>query len=170
MEIKKMQEAEQRLNDRKKRMEVSIQELRNNLTENNIENTAEEIRQLETQLELTGLAIQNNQDMQQKHEELLNSKEYKDKLKMQEKLRKQAGEQTRAVYEKLVQLRQEIKEVEKIADKINKLNKETSTEKNIMREYIRFENKQPFAWLFRVAGEMDRNLRETKYFKDKLEA
>ena len=169
MEIKKLQEAEQRLIERKERLEVSIQELKKNLTEGNLENTAEKIRQLETQLRLTGLALQSNQDKLQELEKLLSSKEYKDKLKMQEKLSKQAQEQTRAFYEKLFELRNEAQEVEKLADKFNQLQKETMLEKNFMQAYSKLENRQPFIWLFNIAREMDRSIKEAKFIKDKLE-
>jgi len=169
MEIKKLQETAERLKDRKKRIEVSIQELRSNLTEGNIESTAEELRQLEIQLEITQVAMQSNQEKLQEHEKLLSSKEYKDKLKMQEKLSKQAQEQTRAIFEKLVLVQSEIKEVKKLLEKLNQLQKETSLENNAMKAYFRFEHKQPYSWLLKVAAQVDINLKEANLIKDKLE-
>jgi hypothetical protein len=99
-------EKEQKLKDRKFQLESSIQELKNSIlseetgdTSKLIEAHSLDIQRLETQLQLTELALRNTQDKLREREELESSKEFKDKQKMQEKLYKQAENEAAGVFE-----------------------------------------------------------------------
>ena len=168
--LQELQNKEKRLADRISRLKLSISALKENLTEQNLEAKAKELHSLEVQLELTEQAWKNTQDQLKEQEKLLSSKAYKDKLKQQENLHKQAVKQTRSIYEKLVEVQKEAKAVLNLTKDFDKLNKETLKETGNIQSFLNLDMRQPFSWLRKVYAETCRNLNTVeKYLKDKLE-
>jgi len=168
MTIKQLQEKEKMLNDRVKRLKSEIAATKENLTEKDIPVKAEEIHSLEIQLELTESVFANTQKLLSEQEKLLNSKDYADKMKRQEKLREQATSKTRSIYEKLVEIQVEAKEVFDLCNQFDKLHRETSKVENSMQWFINLDSKQPFSWLRVISNNVSVAVKRAKYIKDKL--
>jgi len=169
MTIKEIQEKERGLAERVARLKGSIAAVENSATVENIEAKAEELNSLQTQLNLTEVAYKKAQEQLKENKKLLDSKEYKDKLKMQEKLREQATSKTRTIYEKLAEVQAEAKEVFKLCNQYDKLNRETSRFGNPMQFFINLDSRQPFSWLRIIAKQVHFAVDRAKYIKDKLE-
>jgi len=169
MTIKQYEEREKRLSARVSRLKSSIAKAKMQVTEGNIPAKAEEINSLEIQLKLTETAHENVLKQLQEQEKFLASKEYKDKLKQQEKLRKQATQGTASILEKLVEVQQQAKEVFKLCKQYNKLNRETSKFDNTFSYYMNLEMKLPFSWLQMVFKNVNGFVKRAESMKDKLE-
>lgn len=163
----------QQLIDRRNMLESSIQELKEAITEEggelairNIERDALEINNLETQLELTELAIQNTQDKLRARIELENSKQYKDKQKMQEKLSGEAEKQAMSIFEKVNDLLAEIQEVEEKVNKADTLFIQLAGNQAQAQHYIQ-HSKQPFNWLWKLSRELQMKVAEMKTMKER---
>jgi len=169
MTIKQLQEKETKLSDRISRLKSSIIETKKNLTIQSIPGKAEEIKSLQVQLELTETVLKDTQEKLREQKKFLASKEYKDKLKIQEKLKEQATRKTAAILEKLVPVQAEAKEVFKLCKQHDKLNRETSKLENSMQFFINLDCRQPFSWLKVISGQVNFAVKRAEYIKDKLE-
>jgi protein subunit release factor A len=164
MLLQQLQEKEQFLTERVSRLKSSMKEVEQNLEPKNIEQKAEEIGSLQTQLFLTEKALQSAQDKLRAQKELEGSKEFRDKQKQAQELRKQAQKETVKVFETLQELQQQTTEVFKKLKQYDKLNRETSGEPQV----ISYVQKQPFAWLLMVHKQVQGLLAQTVWLKDKL--
>jgi len=169
MTIKEFQEKEARLSERVSRLNSAIAEVQETITEANIENKAKELNSLKTQLSLTEIAHKKAQEQLERTEKFLASKEYKDKVKQQEELFKQAQKHTAGIYKQLLEIAAAAKEVHKTTEKLNKLERETLKISDNMKAYFSYEYKQPFSWLFKINAHIERSLKEARYISDKLE-
>ena len=168
MTIRQLQEQETRLADRINRLNVSLAEAEKNLTEQNIPAKAEEIHSLEIQLQLTEKALASTQEKLREQEKFLSSKEYKDKLKMQEKLTGEATKQAGEVFEELQKLLKKTEEVEELVKQAGKLERETTIDKRKLA-YSSMKFRQPFSWLYGLKIDMQKQLKNARFIKDKLE-
>jgi hypothetical protein len=168
LETKAMQ-----LLDRKNKLEEEIQELKDLVLEENTSNPlkaiaglAQEIGQLETQLELTELALKSTQDKLRARQEYEASKEYADKQKMQEKLLKQAQKQAGMTFEKLLELQSSIQETRELVQQADKIHYEISENKNTASYYFQ-EKAQPFSWLWSVSRKLQVEIAEMELLKQR---
>jgi septation ring formation regulator EzrA len=164
MLLQQLQEKEQFLTERVSRLKSSLQEVEQNLEPENIERKAEEIGNLNTQLFLTEKALQSAQDKLRAQKELEGSKEFRDKLKLAQELRKQAQKETTEVFETLQELEKKTTQVFKKLKQYDKLNRETSGEPQVLLT----AQVQPFAWLLMVHKQVKGLLYSTTWLKDKL--
>jgi protein subunit release factor A len=164
MLLQQLQEKEQFLTERVSRLKSSLQEVEQNLEPENIERKAEEIGSLQTQLFLTEKALQSTQDKLREQKQLEGSKEFKDKVKQAQELRKQAEKETREVFETLQELQKKTTQVFKTMKQVDKLNRETSGEVQV----VSYVQTQPFAWLHMVQKQLQGLLYSTTWLKDKL--
>ena len=166
--IQQLQEKEHRLSDRKNRLQVSLNELKNNLTESTIQANFEEILKLELQLELTEKVLENTQEELREQEKYIASKQYKQKLETYQKLQKQAQEQTAGVFKNLVALQKETHSAIKKVEELTQAFREIETDKQKLA-YSSPQLKQPFSWLYRTNRGFMTALKRAEYLKDKLE-
>ena len=166
--LQQLQDKEKRLSDRKQRLHGSIVTLKNNLNEGNIESSAEEIHKLEVQLELTETALKNAQNQLTEEKNKLASKEYKDKQEMQEKLSRQAQEQTVKVFKKLVELEEQAGKALSTIKQADKVFREIETDK-VKLAYSLPSYKQPFSWLAGLLRKLNGELKLAEYIQDKLQ-
>jgi protein subunit release factor A len=164
MLLQQLQEKEQFLTERVSRLKSSMQEVEQNLEAGNIEKKAEEIGSLQTQLFLTEKALQNTQDKLREQKQLEGSKEFKDKVKQAQELRKQAQKETTEVFETLQELEKKTTQVFKKLKQVDKLNRETSGQPQV----VILAQTQPFAWLLMAHKQVQGLLYRTKWLKDKL--
>lgn len=164
--LKELKQKEHSLQERKTRLSNSIQKLKSKLNEGNIEEVAEELTSLETQLQLTEIALQNTQEQFREQEKFLSSKEYADKQKQLEKLRKQAQNKAGEAFRTLQVLQKQCSEAQSIVKQHDRLNRELTQDKT---GYSGIAIKQPFAWLRMVQLEVSARLKDTVFFIDKLE-
>jgi chromosome segregation ATPase len=156
-----IQEKEKRLADRVRRLKAEILTVKKNLTEADIPEKAKEIHSLEIQLQLTERALENTQKQLREHEEKLNSKEYKDKLKLQENLRKQAEKETRTILKNLFEMQEGIQEVNKKLKQFDRLKAEIEGKPQVYG----VSYSQPFAWLQLLERDIDKRISDTKFIK-----
>ena len=166
--IQELQNKENMLAERASMLKSSIQKEKQELTEHNISAKADSIRSLEIQLSLTEKALENIQEKHREQREILNSKEYKDKLKMQEKLSKQAIKQAGEVFEELQELLKKVEEVESLAKQAGKLERETALDKSVLA-YSSIKFRQPFSWLYGLKLTLHKQVENGKLIKNKLE-
>ena len=163
MQLAELKTKEHGLLERKKRLEVSIQELENSASSEYIEELSTSLVQLKTQLELTETALSKAQEEQTELESFQSSKQFKELVKKQENLRKQAEEQTKAIYKKLVQLNEDMKEVSELTRNHYKVSKQLG------ETHCNLNMVQPFNWLKMVQGVTEKRLNDTRWFPEKLE-
>jgi hypothetical protein len=166
-------EKEAQLKDRKRMLENAIQELKDSLSGDNMENIekvikrrAGEISNLETQLELTELALKSSQDKLRARQDFEASKEYADKQKMREKLLKQAQKQAGMAFEKLLELQSSIQETRELVQQADKILYEISEDKNTASYYFQ-ERAQPFSWLWSVSRGIHSDIQEMELLKQR---
>jgi SMC interacting uncharacterized protein involved in chromosome segregation len=164
MLLQQLQEKEHFLTERVSRLKTSMQNVEQNLEPGNIEQKAEELRSLETQLFLTEKALQNTQDKLTEQKQLQGSKEFKDKQKQAQELRKQAEEETREVFRTLQELQQKTEEVFKKLRQVDGLNPEITGQPQL----VITSQVQPFAWLLMVHKQVQGLLYSTTWLIDKL--
>lgn len=159
---------EQQLKDRKQQLEHSIQEMKQNINEENAEQairtiqaTALEIQKLQAQVELTELAIQNTQDKLRARQEFEDSKEYKDKRKMQEKLTGEGREQAMSIYEKVLDLQNEIQAVRDKVDKADSIHLQLA-ENKVEAVWSVQSKKQLFFWLWGLSQVLEGKAQEMR--------
>jgi len=168
MTISVLQNKEKMLEERASMLRSSIQEQNSLVNEHNIEAQALEINKLETQLKLTEKALENIQGQLREQEKLINSKEYKDKQKMKEKLIQQAKREAGEVLEGLKQLLAQAEKAEGIAKEAGKLEKELTIEKELLA-YAGLKFRQPFLWLYGLKQEIQKQLKNARFIQDKFE-
>jgi len=162
-------EKEQQLKDRKNQLESSIQEIKNNMLEQDIEKAskviqakAQELSNLRTQLELTELAHAQAQERLRERQEFEASKEYKDKQKMQEKLYKQAQNEAENLFEKFSSLLGEIEETFNQVEQADKISYELAEDK--MQAQHRFKIRtEPYSRLWNVRTFLKSELADRAY-------
>lgn len=162
-------EKEQQLKDRKNKLESSIQELKNNILSVDIEQAsriiqgkAQELSSLKTQLELTELAHAQAQEKLREREKFENSKEFKDKQKMQEKLYSEAGEQAEKHFEKLSEFLAEIQETFNQVEQADRILAELAEDK--MHAQYRFKQRvEPYARLRNIQTFLKNELQDRAY-------
>jgi len=167
-EIQRLQEAEAGLSKKVFVLKKAIQQEKQKLTERNISEKAVVVRNLENELQLTEEALQNTQDNLKDKENLINSKEYRDKEKQLQKLSGQAKEGTVKVFEQLQQLLKEIEAVEQLVSEAGKLERELSFEINLLA-YSGMRFQQPYSWLYGLKLDIQKQLNNTSLIKEKLE-
>jgi chromosome segregation ATPase len=157
--MQKLREKETILKDRKQKLESSLQELKEKINAENLEqitreihSKAGEVQKLEGEIELTELAIQHAQEKLREREKFEASKEYKDKRKMQEKLYSEAGEQAEKHFEKLSSLVGEIEETFNQVEQADRILAELA------------ENKTEVYWSFKQRVEPYARLRKIQTF------
>lgn len=168
-------EKEQKLKDRKFQLESSIQELKNSIlseetgdTSKLIEAHSLDIQRLETQLQLTELALRNTQDKLREREELESSKEFKDKQKMQEKLYKQAENEAAGVFEKLSSFVTELENVFELVRQADNLIYELSEDKSKAHYGFKITS-FPYSTMFHIQKYLNNELIEYKHKKSIIE-
>jgi hypothetical protein len=147
---------EQQLKDRKLKLENSIQELKDNILSEDIEKASRQVQTkslelsgLQTQLELTQLALEKAQDKLRARKEFEASKEYKDKQKMQEKLYSEAGKQAEKHFEKFSELIAEIQETFNQVEQADRISYELAEDK--MKAQNRFKIRaEPYSRLWNI--------------------
>jgi hypothetical protein len=160
---------EQQLKDRKLQLENSIQELKNNLLEQDIEKASkiiqaksQELAGLQTQLELTELAHAQAQEKLRARKEYEASKEYKDKQKMQEKLYSEAGKQAEKHFEKFSELIAEIQETFNQVEQADRISYELAEDK--MKAQNRFKIRaEPYSRLWNIRTYLKNELADRAY-------
>jgi len=169
-------EKEQQLQDRKNELESSIQELKDNILEEDIEKASrivqaksQELAGMKTQLELTQLALQKAQEKLRAREEFENSKEYKDKLKMQEKLYSEAENEAEKHFEKLNAFLGEIEETFKQVEQADKILYALAEDK--MKAQHRFKIRtEPYSRLWNIQSFLKNELADRAYRMRKAQA
>jgi protein subunit release factor A len=164
MLLQQLQEKEHFLTERVSRLKSSLQEVEQNLEPENIEQKAEEIGSLQTQLFLTEKALQNTQDKLRERKQLEGSKQFKDKVKQAQELREQAQKETVKVFETLQELQKKTTEVFKKLKQVDRLESEVAGKASV----VSYVQKQPFAWLLMVHKQVQGLLAQTVWLKDKL--
>jgi len=162
-------EKEQQLLDRKNKLESSIQELKDNILSEDIDKAsrviqgkAQEVSNLQTQLELTQLALEKAQEKRREREKFEASKEYKDKLKMQEKLYKQAQNEAEQHFEKFSELITEIQETFNQVEQADKILYELAEDK--MHAQYRFKRRtEPYSRLWNIRTYLKNELADRAY-------
>jgi len=162
-------EKEQQLKDRKQKLESSIQELKNNILEEDIDKAsriiqgkAQELSNLKTQLELTELAHAQAQEKLRARQEFEASKEYKDKQKMQEKLLKQAQNEAEQHFEKLSSLVGEIEETFNQVEQADKIHLELAEDK-MQAQYSLKLRTEPYSRLRNIQTFLKNELQDRAY-------
>ena len=164
-----LNEKEAQLQERKRILESSIQELKDSLTADNIEQVARtiqgkagEVSSLQTQLELTELAIKSTQDKLRARQEFEASKEYKDKRKMQEKLYSEAGKQAEKHFEQISSFIAELEETFNQVEQADRILYELAEDK--MHAQHRFKQRVgEYARLRNIQGTLKSELQDRAY-------
>jgi hypothetical protein len=165
MFIEKLQEQEQFLTERVTRLKSSLKEVELNLEPETIEQKAEKLRSLETQLYLTEKALQNTQSKLTARKQLEGSKEYKDKQKLSQELLEQAQKETVKVFKTLQEVQKQTQGIHSKLKQYDKLQKEFTGE---VQYFATAQGVQPFAWLGTVHKSVQGLLHSTTWLKDKL--
>lgn len=158
--LEQLQDKKHMLSERVSQLKNAIASAEQGYSEESILTTAREINSLETQLRLTEKALENTQDKLREQEKFLNSKEYKDKLKMQENLRKQAEKETREVLRNAYSMQTDIENISKMLSEIDKLRRETGD-----RSILGVAYSQPFAWLLMLRNDIEHRISDSKFIK-----
>jgi hypothetical protein len=147
---------EQQLNDRKLKLENSIQELKDNILSEDIEKASRQVQTmslelsgLQTQLELTQLALEKAQDKLRARKEFEASKEYKDKQKMQEKLYSEAQKEAEKHFEKLSELIAEIQETFNLVEQADRISLELAENKDFAQHRFKIRA-EPYSRLWNI--------------------
>jgi len=162
MLLQQLQEKEKFLTERITRLKSSIAEVESEVEVRNIEQKAQELGTLQVQLKLTESALQDTHSKLTERIELEGSKEFKDKVKQAQELRRQAQKQTTEVFENLKLIQKQVSEVFKKVNQVDKLNRETGEK----HSYVKLA--QPFAWLGLVKKHIDNLIKQTSWLRDKL--
>ena len=169
MTMRELTQQEIRLSERVSKLNEAISTAEAEVNENNIEEQAEELNSLHVQKKLTEVALRNTQEKLTAYKKLAGSKEYKDKLKEQEKLREQAQKETIELFELLTAFKEKAENVFKLCKQYDKLEHETSKFDTKLIYKLSLERKQPFSWLRAIYSKVRNALKDTKYIADKLE-
>jgi len=157
----KLQEKQRMLSERASQLKSSLKRAEKNITGENIPEKASEIQSLEIQLQLTEKALETAQEQQRELEKKLNSKEYKDKLKQAEELRKQAEEETRTILKNLFEMQAGIQEVNDKLKQYNRLKVELTGNAQVYGVFY----SQPFAWLQLLKTNIEKRISDSKFIK-----
>jgi len=166
-------EKEQQLQDRKNKLESSIQELKENILSEDIEKASsivqaksQELAGLKAQLELTQLAHAQAQEKLRARKEYEASKEYKDKQKMQEKLTGEARKQTMSIYDSASELLNDIQEVKEKVQQADSIFMELAEDKASAQRHVQVRQ-LPFSLLWSLERELKVKLADMERRKEK---
>ena len=87
---------------------------------------------------------------------------------MLEKLTGQAQEQAGEVFENLQELLNLVEECESLAKQASKLERETTFDKKILA-YSSIKFRQPFAWVYGLKLDLQKQLKNARFIQEKLE-
>ena len=164
-----VQHKEKRLNERMKNIQASIAEIKKSITEQGISEKAGELNNLKLQLELTEVAHESTRKELQEYEKLIGSKDYKEMLKQQEELEKQAKKKTVSIIEKLHEVEKEAEQVHELTKQYEQIENEVFAGVKIRNTHSCITASQPYSWLWRTVRGIKASLNDTKWIKDKLE-
>lgn len=148
------------LSERVSQLKNAIAEAEQIYSLGSIPETAKEIHSLEIQLKLTEKALENTQDKLREQEIYFSSKEYKDKLKLQERLSEQAEKEAAEVLRNAYSMQKDIQNIEKMLKEIDKLKRETGDKSIYGISYA-----QPFAWLLMLKRDIDQRITDSRFIK-----